>query len=83
MKTINQAEEDFLTEFVTAGDDPAKKAAALKSFSDFARSIEVQMCKFKFALQEIARYDEQPIWNDDRDDAADGMLELARKALDQ
>lgn len=33
------------------------------------------------ALRAIATYDEQSIWDDDRDDAADGMLELARTTL--
>ena len=35
------------------------------------------------ALSEIATYDEQPIWGDDRDDAANAMLEIARKGLGQ
>jgi len=33
------------------------------------------------ALEKIASYDDEPIWNDDRDDAANEMLELAREAL--
>lgn len=33
------------------------------------------------ALIQISNYDEQSIWTDDRDDAADDMLEIARKAL--
>lgn len=37
--------------------------------------------KLLAALEKIANYDEQPIWSDDRDDAADAMLELAREAL--
>ena len=33
------------------------------------------------ALEEIAHYDEQSIWMDDRDDASDAMLDVARQAL--
>lgn len=33
------------------------------------------------SLNKIARYDEEPIWADDRDDSADAMLRLARVAL--
>lgn len=34
-------------------------------------------------LQKIATYDEEPIWDDDRDDAANDMLRIAREALGQ
>jgi len=34
------------------------------------------------ALRKIATFDEQPIWDDDRDDAANEMLEIARKELE-
>ena len=37
--------------------------------------------KFRKALEEIATYDDQTIWGDNRDDAADNMLEIARNAL--
>jgi hypothetical protein len=37
--------------------------------------------KFRKALNKIARYDEESIWMDDRDDAAYGMLAVARVAL--
>ncbi len=37
--------------------------------------------KFGKALEEIAHYDEEPIWMDSRDDAANNMLSIARKAL--
>ncbi len=37
--------------------------------------------KFRKALEEIAYYDEESIWQDDRDDAADNMLSIARQAL--
>lgn len=33
------------------------------------------------ALKEIAEYDQQSIWMDDRDDAANGMLNVAREAI--
>lgn len=33
------------------------------------------------ALNEIADYDQQSIWSDDRDDAANDMLRIARKAI--
>lgn len=38
--------------------------------------------KFEAALKSIASYDEESIWMDDRDDAADDMLSIARNALD-
>lgn len=37
---------------------------------------------YKDALTRIARYDRESIWRDDRDDAADDMLEIARLALE-
>ena len=37
--------------------------------------------RYKVALTEIARYDEESIWGDDRDDAANNMLSVARTAL--
>lgn len=33
------------------------------------------------ALKKIANYDDEPIWSDDRDEAADAMLRIARLAL--
>ena len=40
-----------------------------------------ELIKFREALQKIANYDRESIWNDDRDDAAYDMLNIARKAL--
>lgn len=37
--------------------------------------------KYKEALEKIANYDGESIWNDDRDDAANNMLSIARVAL--
>jgi hypothetical protein len=37
--------------------------------------------RFREALQKIAQYDDYPIWYDDRDEAADNMMYIARKAL--
>lgn len=37
--------------------------------------------KFGEALEKIAHYDEESIWMDSRDDAADNMLSIARVAL--
>lgn len=37
--------------------------------------------KYETAIRAIATFDEQPIWDDDRDDAAEEMLSVARKAL--
>ena len=37
--------------------------------------------KYKAALEKIARFDEESIWADDRDDAANEMLSIARVAL--
>lgn len=37
--------------------------------------------RLTLALHEIANYDQQPIWDDDRDDAANAMLYIARQAL--
>lgn len=45
--------------------------------ADAAADIE----RLRAALKEISTYDEQPIWSDSRDDAADGMLTIACRAL--
>ncbi|GEM_PF-3690519 len=37
--------------------------------------------KFGEALEKIANYDQESIWMDDRDDAANNMLSIARVAL--
>lgn len=37
--------------------------------------------KYKAALEKIAQFDEESIWMDDRDDAANEMLSIARVAL--
>lgn len=37
--------------------------------------------KLRTALFKIANYDEEPIWFDDRDDAANDMLRIARVSL--
>jgi hypothetical protein len=37
--------------------------------------LEKRVAKLEQALKVIAAYDEQSIWNDDRDDAANAMLE--------
>ena len=44
-------------------------------------TLEAELEKFRSALEKIAHYDEESIWNDDRDDAADDMLSIARQAL--
>jgi hypothetical protein len=46
-----------------------------------AKEVETQTKKFRDALEQVARYDDQSIWSDDRDDAADDMLSIAREAL--
>ncbi len=38
---------------------------------------------FRLALLRIARMPEEPIWSDDRDDAANEMVEIAEVALGQ
>jgi len=44
--------------------------------------VSADLCrKFEAALRTIARYDEESIWSDDRDDAANAMLGVAREAL--
>jgi hypothetical protein len=56
----------------------------VKTVNDMAKTLAAYHSTIetlKAALKEIAEYDEQSIWNDDRDDAADGMLSVARKAL--
>ena len=37
--------------------------------------------RFREALQKIADYDKESIWDDDRDDAAYQILDIARQAL--
>lgn len=46
-----------------------------------ASALEKPATKLVKALQTIAQYDKESIWSDDRDDAADGMLSVAREAL--
>lgn len=43
--------------------------------------LERENRELKEALKQIAEFDEQPIWSDDRDSAAYQMLELARAAI--
>lgn len=38
--------------------------------------------RLKEGLTKLANYDSEPIWKDDRDDAADYMLRLASKLLE-
>lgn len=40
-----------------------------------------ELVRFRAALKHIAEYDEAPIWNDSRDDAARDMLGIARMAI--
>lgn len=53
----------------------------LKERATLVVKMSQEIEKFKTALQEIATYDEQSIWDDDCDDCRYGMLEIARKAL--
>jgi hypothetical protein len=43
--------------------------------------LETELAAARAALETIARYDEESIWDDDRDDAANAMLYVAREAL--
>lgn len=40
-----------------------------------------QVVQMREALEKLSKYDEESIWNDDRDDAANCMLDIAREAL--
>lgn len=42
---------------------------------------EAQFEKIEKALIRIANYQSEPIWNDDRDDAADEMVRIAERAI--
>jgi hypothetical protein len=53
----------------------------VKSMVNTVMTQGVENLKYKTALETLADYDEQPIWADSRDDAADGMLTVAREAL--
>lgn len=44
------------------------------------RLAAMRLEQLQLALELIAHFDEQPIWTDDRDDAAEGMLEAAKTA---
>lgn len=46
-----------------------------------ANTFMAQVKMLQLYLQEIADYDQQSIWNDSRDDAADAMLGIAQRAL--
>lgn len=62
--------------------DIIKDGEAYKA--DLQRTIETlraEIARKDAALKAIAEYDEQPIWMDDRDDAANDMLRIARKEL--
>ena len=47
----------------------------------FARQLEIELNDALEALKEISEYDETSIWDDDRDDAANAMLNVAREAI--
>jgi hypothetical protein len=51
------------------------------TFMNQVKKLQAENQALRNALDTVARYDEQPIWSDDRDDAADMVLEIARKAL--
>lgn len=56
----------------------------VRTINDMAKTIaayHTEIENLKAALKEIAEFDEQSIWDDDRDDAANAMLSVARKAL--
>lgn len=40
-----------------------------------------ELVRLRAALKHIAEYDEAPIWSDSRDDAANDMLGIARRAI--
>ena len=43
--------------------------------------LETELAAARAALETIAKYDDESIWDDDRDDAANAMLWVARDAL--
>jgi len=61
-----------------AGKPAGSFAAHVLANPDPAREDSPRLAK---VLKEIADYPLQPIWSDDRDDAADAMVELAEQAL--
>lgn len=54
---------------------------AVKLCFKIADEVEQKTETLRSALEEIAKADEESIWMDDRDDAADRILSVARKAL--
>lgn len=48
---------------------------------DKISSLQSENKRLREALVAISEYDGQPIWNDDRDDAAQDMLDIAAKSL--
>ncbi len=56
----------------------------VRTVNDMAKTIAAyhsDIQRLRAALKEIAEFDEQSIWDDDRDDAANAMLSIARKTL--
>lgn len=43
--------------------------------------LAYELSECRIALDRIAHYDEQPLWSDDRDDAANAMLDIAREVF--
>lgn len=61
----------------------ALSATAGKSLLAKMERMEKDAVKLKTALNTIATYDSESIWMDDRDDAANAMLDVAREALSE
>lgn len=56
----------------------------VRTINDMSQTIATyhqEIKKYKEALEKIADFDGESIWNDDRDDAANAMLSVAREAL--
>lgn len=79
-----QGEIDSASSLVMELDDSNSKCDRLAAELAEAVCGETEMdelVRLRAALKHIAEYDEAPIWNDSRDDAAKDMLGIARRAI--
>ena len=74
------AEKDEKLEDLRQGNDNQRKTIA--DLQSELWGDKRRIAKLTAALTKIANYDGESIWMDDRDDAAYGMLEVAKAALE-
>ena len=73
---------EYIEKGTFQGGDEDAFSCGFKSWQECIVINSAHFNAMKNALEKFASFEEDPIWSDDRDDAADSMVSIAQNALE-